>query len=409
MVSLIPPELSDRIIDHLHDDTPTLSACSLTCRSWLPTARYHRFASITLYKGRFSSFFELLDSGAGIGAVVVSLSLRGNSRLFLWRIDHMSLSRLLFKLPALQHLRLECLQMPRQISSMSSLSIKALDICYCSIPPSNPVQPFLASLSHLDRFLFQGNTTPVYGGVNASDPPNLPTISHLCLGDNDPWIDIFSTILHGGTQLCVQSLSSHVRHRGSARTCAVALRNFGSTLTHVDIVIDSDSSVACMFIPSTLDLSTNYTSLVLLQGDDYELNLQHCDVLRSCHLRLYSREMCVSQNQSLPLIWDLASQINSTFLEEIIVSIRADAMEDLRALDAECGVRELSPVRFDDLQALEWGRIDAILTDGRFQSLRHLVFHGRGDPEGIQTFIQDQYPSLAEVLSFDKQESSSVF
>ncbi|TBU37289.1 hypothetical protein BD309DRAFT_876732, partial [Dichomitus squalens] len=36
-------EIVDYIIDHLHDDTPTLSASSLVCRAWLPSCRYHLF------------------------------------------------------------------------------------------------------------------------------------------------------------------------------------------------------------------------------------------------------------------------------------------------------------------------------------------------------------------------------
>ncbi|OBZ70543.1 hypothetical protein A0H81_09250 [Grifola frondosa] len=45
---IVPPELTDQIIDHLHDDTRALRQCSLTCRSWLPAARCHLFERVRI-------------------------------------------------------------------------------------------------------------------------------------------------------------------------------------------------------------------------------------------------------------------------------------------------------------------------------------------------------------------------
>ncbi|EMD35034.1 hypothetical protein CERSUDRAFT_125022 [Gelatoporia subvermispora B] len=42
--SVLPPELTDRVIDFLHDDAAVLKACSLVCRSWLPSCRFHKFS-----------------------------------------------------------------------------------------------------------------------------------------------------------------------------------------------------------------------------------------------------------------------------------------------------------------------------------------------------------------------------
>ncbi|PCH36380.1 hypothetical protein WOLCODRAFT_166882 [Wolfiporia cocos MD-104 SS10] len=44
----LPPEITDFIIDFLHDDTRTLKACSLVCHSWLPATRYHLFDSVRI-------------------------------------------------------------------------------------------------------------------------------------------------------------------------------------------------------------------------------------------------------------------------------------------------------------------------------------------------------------------------
>jgi hypothetical protein len=47
-MAVLPLELFDETLDHLWDDPKALQACSLTCRSWLPTARLHLFRSVRL-------------------------------------------------------------------------------------------------------------------------------------------------------------------------------------------------------------------------------------------------------------------------------------------------------------------------------------------------------------------------
>ncbi len=53
-------ELYDLIIDHLADDTPALTACSLASRVLLPRCQHHLFRYITFYSGnnRCAHFFE---------------------------------------------------------------------------------------------------------------------------------------------------------------------------------------------------------------------------------------------------------------------------------------------------------------------------------------------------------------
>jgi hypothetical protein len=44
----IAPEITDWIIDFLHNDRPTLEACSLICKAWLPARRFHLFSTFSL-------------------------------------------------------------------------------------------------------------------------------------------------------------------------------------------------------------------------------------------------------------------------------------------------------------------------------------------------------------------------
>lgn len=54
-------ELVDQIIDHLHDDFPTLKICGAVCKTWTATSRFHLFSRIKLDNSRVSSLHELLS------------------------------------------------------------------------------------------------------------------------------------------------------------------------------------------------------------------------------------------------------------------------------------------------------------------------------------------------------------
>jgi hypothetical protein len=45
---ILPPELVDSIIDHLHDDPATLHSCALVSSAWLPASRYHIFRRVSI-------------------------------------------------------------------------------------------------------------------------------------------------------------------------------------------------------------------------------------------------------------------------------------------------------------------------------------------------------------------------
>ncbi|PBK82185.1 hypothetical protein ARMGADRAFT_1019774 [Armillaria gallica] len=55
----VPQELLDYILDFLHDDSPTLRACALVSRAFLPCSRYHVYSSVTIvYVSELDKFRE---------------------------------------------------------------------------------------------------------------------------------------------------------------------------------------------------------------------------------------------------------------------------------------------------------------------------------------------------------------
>ncbi|TFY63900.1 hypothetical protein EVJ58_g2948 [Rhodofomes roseus] len=73
---VMPPELTDRIVDFLHDDHTALKSCGLACRSWLAAVRYHLYYAISLENiGLCRAFSSLLDRTPGLGQYVREMHL----------------------------------------------------------------------------------------------------------------------------------------------------------------------------------------------------------------------------------------------------------------------------------------------------------------------------------------------
>lgn len=91
----LAPETWDLIIDHLHNDNRALANCSLVCRQWLTSSRYHLFGTLYLSftgsetKLSKQSRFVNMASDGGICALVRHLQLRlGSSAALLAAYPH---------------------------------------------------------------------------------------------------------------------------------------------------------------------------------------------------------------------------------------------------------------------------------------------------------------------------------
>ncbi|KAI0753439.1 hypothetical protein C8Q80DRAFT_1152193 [Daedaleopsis nitida] len=73
-------ELTDRVIDYLHDDPNALSACGLVSSSWLATVRFHRFTKVHLRWSQIVPFHMLLTVSPALAPYVVHLSMTNNAR-----------------------------------------------------------------------------------------------------------------------------------------------------------------------------------------------------------------------------------------------------------------------------------------------------------------------------------------
>jgi hypothetical protein len=58
----LPPEIIDTVIDHLHSDKPSLAACALISKDFLPSTRFHLFSEVSVQPGHMLLLLELLAS-----------------------------------------------------------------------------------------------------------------------------------------------------------------------------------------------------------------------------------------------------------------------------------------------------------------------------------------------------------
>ncbi|KAF9813680.1 hypothetical protein IEO21_05451 [Rhodonia placenta] len=101
----LPIELFELIIDFCRYDRPTLRACALTCRAWLPRSRYNMFHDVVLHSMKQLGYFSgLVAAEPRFGALVKSLHVapyRGHGEAYatfpfvlgdkLSRLEHLSI------------------------------------------------------------------------------------------------------------------------------------------------------------------------------------------------------------------------------------------------------------------------------------------------------------------------------
>jgi len=78
---ILPQELVDSIIDHLHDDPATLHSCALVSSAWLPASRYHIFRRVSIrlvphdtsHGGKANSLYRIAVSSPDIAPYIRDL------------------------------------------------------------------------------------------------------------------------------------------------------------------------------------------------------------------------------------------------------------------------------------------------------------------------------------------------
>lgn len=89
------------VIDHLHEDIPSLQSCALVCKQWLPSTRYHLFKGMSRKGAHYQHdlLVDFLRESAHIRPYICWLTLGGC-------INATTLLDILYLLPDLKKIRL---------------------------------------------------------------------------------------------------------------------------------------------------------------------------------------------------------------------------------------------------------------------------------------------------------------
>lgn len=140
-VALLPPEILDLIVGHLHDETATLRKCCLVSRSWIPQTQIHLFDRV-----------EFRSSGPTLESWMKTFPDPSNSAraVFAFLIATRTLSRLRIAVPGFTPSTISriCKWRPLGMIRTSSLSLN-----YTDYPPPFDPSIFSTLTPRSQRFL----------------------------------------------------------------------------------------------------------------------------------------------------------------------------------------------------------------------------------------------------------------
>lgn len=168
----LPLELFDNVIDFLHDDPATLEACSLVCREWVSSSRYHLFRLITLSPPSHSlsehsltschRLYEVLVSSPRIASYIQELVISEGNISISWTSWEKFLPLLLRKLVNLQRLEIQAYpgslalvntwpeeQLSHLIQALSSISLRELKLHYTCFRHAGDLFHMIRACPHL--------------------------------------------------------------------------------------------------------------------------------------------------------------------------------------------------------------------------------------------------------------------
>ena len=403
MVPPVPHELSDHVIDFLHDDCRALSACALTCRAWLAAARYHRFAD-TAVRGKLVRFIELLDASPGFAPYVKTLRWSGLTYQWFYSIDSDALLCVLDRLPSLGELSLTNFAIDLELvlalrNSTSFTRLNGLTLNCCSVTSDCEFVQLVHSPSWGHLGVEELRCSYQDGGLDDSTPPPLVHSLSISGLQNPFMINAADWLISGGNRTAIRELRVYITSRVEAKQVADILGKLGGSLQRLEVTIDPESNLEGnvatspkLFATGFLELTIHLTVVLHESG----LSLACLPNLRRCDLTFNLHEMFVEGTPSLPWINSMVAQLCGTCLEELVLCIQADNMEDLRALDSECGVRAVSPVRFEDLRLLDWEMVSRTFEGS---ALASIVVEGQGDAASLYAHTASKWPRLGGLVN----------
>ncbi|KAH9831573.1 uncharacterized protein C8Q71DRAFT_292690 [Rhodofomes roseus] len=362
MVPPLPIELTDYIIDYLHQyvHSESLGACALTCSAWLPAARYHRFRSLTIKSNDdLEEFAALVASSPAIGPIVHKLRAH--------RPTPECLLSILPSLPSLTELELYDGKFTRgdlKCIATKFTTVRDLYLEACVLPSLDVLADLLVFFPGLESLaISQLLLSPI--PYNAAHPAvGLPSLARLQTVSinagfaprDDELERLYSWLIDTLSPDQLETLEIIRYH--DPRPLQPLFDAFGSQgIRHLflELTYINDKAMRTLF------------------------TLKPCVNLQTISITLGTPE---PPGPTVDLTWInvLISQLNSAFLEMITLSINGRR------------ILKEGDWKFDSIRALDWKSINHTLQQPILKNLRKFEIHGRGPEEPLQECLEQSCP-----------------
>ncbi|KAF8478790.1 hypothetical protein JB92DRAFT_3149561 [Gautieria morchelliformis] len=348
-------ELIDIVIDHFHDDLPSLRACCLTCRSWVPRARFHIFRNIVLSAKHADALAMILKKSPHILSLVRSLTIYGHPEgILAKRLDYLDVAIPLIapKLIRLKTLRVERMTLAHQhpkvlstlihnVSTLQELRIATVEFNrFRDLAALIVAHPFLQCLD-LGYIWWTSVREESHWENVFQEYPDLRSrlrcfkLDHISLSVLD-WMSSYYHILpvHTVTQSIISI--SDISHM------ARLFQTIGSSLEHLHFCIYQN--ILETPVRAKMDLLSSNTGLRTLTFDSF----------------VHSRP------RAEPYAWlpVLLSQVTSRYIEEITFVFSWNQVNLIETMDLKL--------------------VQDIITKPVFSGLKRVIFQWRGPVDPVE-------------------------
>ena len=410
----LPAELCDHIIDHLWDDLSALRACSLTCKDWLPSSRFHLFRNVRLrHADDVQRFRALLASTPSVALCVRKLSFSADydgatpDGVALeddaWVNDVVDILRLLQNVTtlALARVRWHALhEETRAAFEALSRTVHELFLFEVSFKASRDVIAFLSSFPTLRDLYFdavswaEDSPTPFDAPSSSSseiqDTASRMQLSYLFLDPKSSPTLVTEWLLRRpeGSEPRLQNIQLCWRDLTDTKPLGDLLRASGASLEALQIefpdglpfpTADADAAGTGADAPAAADADADALA--------DNLSLAHNTGLRALHfagLRVDPRAPAAA-GRLFPWVAAMLARVHARQLRELTFTLEV--------------------ARAADLAALDWARVDALLGGEAFRGLA-VAFVVTCDEDGVAADVRREI--AARLPAFRLQGSLSV-
>ncbi|KAH9928499.1 uncharacterized protein BXZ73DRAFT_90570 [Epithele typhae] len=349
----LPPELCDETIDHLWDDIDSLRACSLTCKDWLPSSRFHLFRSVRLrHADDLTRFRALLASAPSVALCVRKLSLNadhagiapdGSPRVDDGWVDATAaLFPLLTHLTALALARIRWHALApatRAALTAAADSIRQLFLFDVSFAASRDVILFLSAFPALRELYFQSvswahdSPSPFEDAdapADAQEPAGRMQLSYLFLDPASSPTLVTEWLLRRPDEPRLQTIQLCWRELANTKPVGDLLRASGASLETLHVEFPTGDTPD----PAPAPPNGPGPDPVLTFADE-DLSLAHNTALRALHFGgLDARASRAPAGRRLfPWVAAMLGALRAPRLEEVSLALEVGAPADLAALD----------------------------------------------------------------------------